>query len=46
MDGKLHMGLVFAVSLIGAVLLHEYVEKPGVRLLSRSRRKPRPAGTS
>ncbi|GAA3050045.1 hypothetical protein GCM10020000_33410 [Streptomyces olivoverticillatus] len=42
----LHMGLVFAVSLIGAVLLHEYVEKPGVRLLSRSWRKPRPYGTS
>ncbi|MBH1939020.1 acyltransferase [Streptomyces sp. AV19] len=33
----LHMGLVASLSLLGAVLLHEYVEKPGVRLLSRDR---------
>ncbi|WP_372406752.1 acyltransferase family protein [Streptomyces luteireticuli] len=30
----LHVGLVASISLFGAVLLHEYVEKPGVRLLS------------
>ncbi|MEU3752398.1 acyltransferase [Streptomyces olivoreticuli] len=41
----LHLGVVMAISLLGAVLLHEYVEKPGVKLLSRSRRKPRPATT-
>ncbi|MFI1796473.1 acyltransferase family protein [Streptomyces sp. NPDC020379] len=38
-----HLGLVLAVSLGGAVLLHEYVEKPGVKLLSGSRRKKQPA---
>ncbi|MEU1819079.1 acyltransferase [Streptomyces roseifaciens] len=41
----LHMGLVMAVAFVGAVLVHEYVEKPGVKLLSRSRRKSRPATT-
>ncbi|MFI9309620.1 acyltransferase family protein [Streptomyces triculaminicus] len=41
----LHMGLVMAVSLLGAILLHEYVEKPGVRLLSGGRRKA-PRGTA
>ncbi|MGW1073407.1 acyltransferase family protein [Streptomyces sp. NPDC002537] len=41
----LHLGLVLAISFLGAVLLHEYVEKPGVKLLSRSRRKPRPTTT-
>ncbi|MEV4438973.1 acyltransferase [Streptomyces sp. NPDC049577] len=37
----LHAGLVVSVSLLGAVLLHEYVEKPGVKLLSR-KKKPKP----
>ncbi|MFI1967846.1 hypothetical protein BLA24_22450 [Streptomyces cinnamoneus] len=37
--------LVLGVSLAGAALLHRYVEKPGVRLLSRGRPKPRPAAT-
>ncbi|MEV4501987.1 acyltransferase family protein [Streptomyces klenkii] len=41
----LHLGLVLSISFIGAVLLHEFVEKPGVKLLSSSRRKPRPATT-
>ncbi len=35
---SLHAGLVFSVALLGAVLLHEYVEKPGVKLLSRRKR--------
>ncbi|MEW2581535.1 acyltransferase family protein [Streptomyces syringium] len=40
----IYLALVIAASLVGAVLLHEYVEKPGVRLLSGGRRKRR-AGT-
>ncbi|MEV5375093.1 acyltransferase family protein [Streptomyces nondiastaticus] len=43
---SLHLGLVLAVSLFGAVLLHEYVEKPGVKLLSARRRKSGPAATA
>ncbi|UQI47281.1 acyltransferase [Streptomyces sp. HU2014] len=38
----LHLGLFLAVSFVGAVLVHEYVEKPGVKLLTRSRKKSRP----
>ncbi|MBT2387727.1 acyltransferase [Streptomyces sp. ISL-11] len=41
----LHLGLFLAVSLVGAVLVHEYVEKPGVKLLTRSRKKSQPAMT-
>ncbi|GHF32703.1 acyltransferase family protein [Streptomyces morookaense] len=36
-------GLVMAIALAGAVVLHEYVEKPGVKLLTGKRRKPKPA---
>ncbi len=36
----LHAGLVLAMSVVAAVLLHECVEKPGVKLLSGGRRKP------
>lgn len=43
---SLHLGLVLAVSLFGAVLLHEYVEKPGVKLLSARRRKSGPAAAA
>ncbi|MFH8789001.1 acyltransferase family protein [Streptomyces roseoverticillatus] len=43
---SLHLGLVLAVSLFGAVLLHEYVEKPGVKLLSARRRKRSPAAAA
>ncbi|MFC5718578.1 acyltransferase family protein [Streptomyces gamaensis] len=34
-----HAGLVTAVSLLGAVLLHEFVEKPAVNLLSPARKR-------
>lgn len=33
---------VFCIALVGAVLLHELVEKPGVRLLSKARNRSRP----
>ncbi|GLZ81915.1 acyltransferase [Actinorhabdospora filicis] len=36
---------VFCIALVGAVLLHEFVEKPGVKLLSGSRKKTRPRVT-
>ncbi|MFC5724987.1 acyltransferase family protein [Streptomyces gamaensis] len=36
----LHVGLVMAVSLVGAILLHEFVEKPGVKLLNPRRDNP------
>lgn len=45
--GNRHIGLfanfvpVFCVALVSAVVLHEFVEKPGVRLLSRAREKRR-----
>ncbi|MEV4506845.1 acyltransferase family protein [Streptomyces klenkii] len=42
---SLHAVLVLAVSTLAAVLLHEGVEKPGVKLLTRHRRKASPASS-
>lgn len=39
----LHAAVILGLSLLGAVLLHELVEKPGVKLLSGGRRKTKPA---
>ncbi|GAA0497887.1 acyltransferase [Streptomyces sp. NPDC046215] len=39
----LHAGLVLSISVFAAVLLHEWVEKPGVKLLTRSRTRRKPA---
>ncbi|MFI1799197.1 hypothetical protein ACH427_17865 [Streptomyces sp. NPDC020379] len=36
---SLHAFLLLAMSVVAAVLLHEWVEKPGVKLLSGGRRK-------